>query len=188
MIRIAQGFSALVAVALLTSIAEAQTGGTIGIEPIVTSIPPGGTFEQFYPNVFDLDHPKRLSFEGSIGNGSTSAPALVYFWSVWLAPRVPPPKDVFASPPLQIPLQPGQVITFGSTSGTPPLEFLIPFCPPQVSIHIENRGQTGPVFVEGLFIHECLIPEPATGGLAAITAAGLAVVLRTRRSRRMSAA
>jgi hypothetical protein len=183
MVRLAAvAVSAFLSLALADK-SSAQTGGPIGIETIVATLPSGGTFEQFYPNVFDLQHPKRLTFQGAIINGSTFAPTTVYFWFDWRDPRLQPPNDLFTSTPLQIPLGPGQSINPGGPTGPPPFEFIIPFCPPQVSIHIENNGQAQPLIIEGTFIHEC-IPEPATAGLAACGLALVAGAAHRRRDRR----
>jgi hypothetical protein len=178
--------AATAAVFLAVAPAAAQTGPMIGIEQIVVTLsaqPPGNVFEQFYPNAFDLVHPKKFTFEGVITNGSPQVPAFVDLWFDWIDPRDPigtPPKT---SPIFPIDVPPGGLVSIGLPGGPPAIMYTIPFCPPQVSIHIQNNGPGQPVVVEGRFIHECLIPEPATGTLLGIGLLGLASSMRRRRTR-----
>jgi hypothetical protein len=137
----------------------------IQIEPISALLgPPGSpdsTFEQFYPNEFDIVHQKLLTFSGTLQNLSTFQPAFVDLSFDWIDPiNFPTPTTQF-SQVFPINLAPGQLLTIPATN---PITFTIPFCPPEVSIHIQNNGPGFPVAIEGTFTHECLrppVPEPA---------------------------
>jgi hypothetical protein len=166
---------------LFLSGAALAQGPMVGIEPITAILPatpPGNVFERFYPNVFDPVHPKKFTFTGTVANGSATAPAFVDLWFDWIDPAMPtPPKT---SPVFPIDLPPGGTVPIGLPGGPPPIMFTIPFCPPQVSIHIQNNGPGEPVIVEGTFIHEC-IPEPGASTLGALATLGMATVARRRR-------
>ena len=175
-----------VALSLLFADSTAAQGPMVGVEPIVvtlSALPPGNIFERFYPNVFDLAHPKKLTFQGAVTNANLNQPAFVDLWFDWIDPADPvgtPPRTSGIFP---IDLAPGASISYGSPLGPPAIMYTIPFCPPQVSIHIQNNGPGQPVIVDGLFIHECLIPEPATGTLLGMGLMGIAGAMRRRRTR-----
>lgn len=135
----------------------------IGVEPIALSLQPGQVFEQFFPNEFDPFHPKKLTFNGILQIvDQPNMPADVEIWFDWFdltgMPVISPPEHYIIDP------------------FVPPLPimqmFTIPFCPQQVSLHIQNNGPGGPVIVEGIFTHEC-IPEPSTMLLGSLAAVGL---------------
>lgn len=155
-------------------------GQMIANEPIVVTLsaqPPGNVFEQFYPNDFDLTHPKRFTFTGAVTNASVQQPAFVDLWFDWIDPRDPGGTPPHTSGIFPIDLAPGAVKTFTPAA---PITFTIPFCPPQVSFHIQNNGPGQPVIVDGIFTHECLVPEPCALLLSAISSIGLLVVRRRR--------
>ena len=166
----------------LISAAHAQTGhGQPVIEPIVATLgalPPGNVFEAFYPNEFDLTLKKRVSFVGAFTNANIQQPAFVDVWFDWIDPRDPAGTPPHTTGIFPVDLAPGQVKTFLAAA---PITTLLPFCPPQVSIHIQNNGPGQPVIVDGTFIHQCLIPEPATLGLAGLCSLGLVALRRKRR-------
>jgi hypothetical protein len=113
---------------------------------------PGNEFVAFYPNEVDPDHPKILTWEGILRNLGT-LPTQVDLFFDWLNPSS---GQIEFGPIAMIPLGPGG--TFSD-----PITYTIPYCPPEVSIHINNAGQS-PVFVQGTFTHECLhgeLPEPS---------------------------
>lgn len=66
----------------------------------------------------------------------------------------------------------------------------VPFCPQIVSLHLKNLDSNVPIFVQGIFRHECIpLPEPSSLALAACGAAavvGGALRRRPRRVRRNS--
>ena len=68
--------SSLFVTLLWVGAATAQ-GPMVGIEPIIVTLPatpPGNVFEAFYPNFFDLVHPKKFTFTGTVRNGDPTAP------------------------------------------------------------------------------------------------------------------
>ncbi|MBX3425421.1 MAG: PEP-CTERM sorting domain-containing protein [Pirellulales bacterium] len=171
--------AALVCFLLAATFSSSVSGQLIGIEPIgdptaPVIIVPGQPFEQFYPNVFDLDHPKKLTFEGVIINDDpNNRPGEVAIWFDWLDIM----GGISTSPPVVHTIVPGvPTDLFGPSA---PM-WIIPYCPPQVSIHIEALGPGFPLAVNGVFIHECLIPEPATVGLGTLGFACFFAALRRR--------
>lgn len=160
---------------LITSVSQAQTPPASGSEQISATIFAGQPFEEFYPNLFDLQHEKLLRFEGAIFNESPENQQ-VDFWFDWLDPNNGPQTG----PVIMIPLGPGEGAFFGdgapTTNPDPPLELVLPFCPEQVSVHFSVAGGStsgGPIVVNGVFTHICLIPEPGTFALATMSLIGL---------------
>lgn len=150
------------------------------IEPIVVTLsatPPGNVFEAFYPNEFDLIHVKELTFLGAITNANQELPAFVDLWFDWIDPRDPTHPQT--SPVFPIDLGPLQTNNYGAAGALPPIKYTIPFCPPQVSIHIQNNGPGQPVVIDGQFIHQC-VPEPGTLALFAIGSVGLLALAKRR--------
>jgi len=171
------------AIALSIHAAPVARAQMVGIEPIVATLgalPPTNVFERFYPNEFDLLRQKRFTFIGTVTNANLQQPAFVDLWFDWIDPRDPqgtPPRITGVFP---IDLAPGQSKSYGGPTGLPPITTTIPICPPQVSIHIQNNGPGQPVIVDGTFIHECLIPEPATATLGGLAMLALATAARRR--------
>lgn len=131
------------AVTLPSTVVRAQILSYEQISPV--TVVPGQPIDLWFPNVFDLDHQKLLYFEGSAislaTSGPPTAPLMIGF--DWL--------DVAGgtqTTPLT-PFQPGGIY----------LEDVLDFCPAQVSIHFSTEDRTGYI-VEGVFVHECLVPEP----------------------------
>jgi hypothetical protein len=148
--------------------AQAQLIGIELIGPFI--LPSGGVFEQFYSNEFDLNHPKKLTFQGSfINQDPINEFASIQYWFDWIDANGVP----HTSPLEGVVLGPG-----GSAFAMP--TFTISYCPPEVSLHIEN-GQGAPVFVQGTFIHECIVPEPGTVALSGLATIGLVAFGRRRR-------
>ena len=171
-----------VIVLLITNISKAQTPPASGTEQISATVFFGQPFEEFYPNLFDLQHEKLLRFEGAIFNESPEDQQ-VDFWFDWLDPNNGPRTG----PVIMISLGPGEAAFFGDeapiTNPDPPLELILPFCPEQVSVHFSVAGGSesgGPIVVDGVFTHICLIPEPSTFALAGMSLIGLLGSARRR--------
>jgi hypothetical protein len=129
--------------ALLAPRASAQVLSLEDIGPIL--VVPGQTVDLWFPNVFDPDHPKRLVWEGFTQTTGDPAAGGVTMKFDWLDPLT---GGIVYSPDFPLPPNEGATV-----------EFVIPFCPPQVSIHFESSNPAG-YLVEGVFLHECVIPEP----------------------------
>lgn len=175
--RIPTAVAALLAANLLSTSGQVFTPSAAleppVIEPIgpVTLIPVVQPFHGVFPNMPDPFHPKFVYFEG---HGVSLIPGQLATVSVsfdWHLDPTDPPGD------------PGQTTTpvdfiIPDTGGPIYLEFLIPICPPWVSIHFETDFD---VQIQGVFVHQC-IPEPAEYGLLA----GLGAVLFGLARRRMA--
>lgn len=119
------------------------------------TVVPGQPIDLWFPNAYDPLFRKYMYFEGTIGGPPQSGGLL--FWFDWTDPNGQPVN----SP--QRTLQPGTVFE----------DIWIPFCPERVSIHFEvpPGTSTAPFTVEGVFVHECIIPEPSE--YAALAGLGL---------------
>lgn len=160
--------AALLVAGLLRASAQVFTGA---LEPPVfedigpVTVVPSQPFGLEFPNMPDPIHPKFVYFEGhgrSLIPGQTATIRVSFDWRLDLAD---PP--VF-TPPVLFPVP--------DTGGGIYLEYLIPFCPPWVSIHFETDFD---VQIEGMFVHQC-IPEPAEYGLIAGLGAVLFGLVRRR--------
>lgn len=112
-------------------------------------------FEQWYPNVFDPIHPKRLTFQGTaryLGNLAPISALWIWFDYLDLQGQV-------VNLPAHLYL-PNDNLPF-----TVNISGMLPFCPERVSIHLQTNDPDG-YFFQGQFTHEC-IPEPAQYGLLA---------------------
>jgi hypothetical protein len=127
-----------------------------GMEPINgIASGPGGPLELWFPNVYEPDLEKRLTFEGFAVALTTAAQALplhlAFDYRDENGQEVFIPVGTFQGPPgVQIPIT---------------ASVLLPFCPREVSIHLSTEDFLGYQIV-GVFTHEC-IPEPAQIGLLA---------------------
>lgn len=136
---------------VLTGSLRAQISSTEVVQGTVDlQTPP---FEQWYPNVFDPFHPKLLTFQGSGQHLGNQRPlSALWIWFDYLD-------------------QQGQVVNLQGELFLPddnlPFDInmtaLLPFCPQQVSIHLQTNDPDGYSF-QGQFTHEC-IPEPESYGL-----------------------
>lgn len=149
---------------MLPAAARAQ-GPMVGVEPIMELLGQGMAVERTFPNQFDLLHAKSLTFEGTIAftDPVNLTPVNVQIWFDWIDPRLPGQPQT--SPPQTYQVG-GQIVSVTQS-------YFIPFCPPQVSLHLQHDGpgQTA-IRVQGTFIHECLVPEPGAAALLVLSAAG----------------
>ena len=136
----------------------------LAVEPINTITTWDHPWEGFFPNDFDLTHPKRLRFEGiaTVG-GSPSGPlpgtlSVQFDWVDPVLGKVYTPAWTFS--------------VFYTPTLTPiDVSWEIPFCPAQVSLHFATDTPDGGVVnVAGNFTHWC-VPEPSA--FAAVAALGL---------------
>jgi hypothetical protein len=116
-----------------------------------------------------------MFFSAVFGNfDQSSRDANVVVWFDWLDPRLPGVPQT--TPPESSIVPPG---------GAPfeyftPIHF-IPFCPPELSIHIQNDGPGGPISFSGAVTHITSgIPEPSAVALSVIGL--LATVTAIRRT------
>lgn len=126
-----------------SSVLRAQVLGIESIGPL--TVVPGQGVDLWFPNVFDLQHQKRLYFEGSAVPLSTGSPPLN---PLWVGFDWRDPAGGIQTTPL-IPFQPGGIY----------LEDVLDFCPAEVSIHFSTEESAG-YLVQGAFVHECIVPEP----------------------------
>jgi hypothetical protein len=132
--------------------------------PIHESVVPGQPINLFFGEVPDpIDH-KNLLFEGT----ASTIPGAVGNLEIqfdWFDPNTG--GFVFS------PAFPLQVI--GGTPTTFSIPWEIPFCPPEVSLHLSNVGPVPgvPIQVDGTFTYQC-VPEPSTFVLFGLALASLA--------------
>ena len=139
-----------------------QVAGSVTINTIVDPTHPFNIFE---PNIFDLIHPKVLTFDADVLSLTPGAVGILNIQFDWFDPSVP---GFVLSPVFQ-----HQIIPDPSGLPTHILEvFTIPFCPPEVSLHLFT--QNGAFDVRGVFTHECIVPEPSSFVLGAFGLIGLA--------------
>lgn len=120
-----------------------------------------------FPDPIDPDHPKLVYFEGHASAVGAPQAILRLVFDYHLDPADPPQDPPTFSPPTDFSV---------SDSGTSiKMGWLIPECPPWVSIHFEANEVAR---VEGVFVHQC-IPEPAS--LAAVATLGLVAFAGWRR-------
>lgn len=152
-----------------TTAARAQVLGVHSISAITTWDHP---WEGFFPNDFDLTHPKRLRFEGIGtvgGDPSIPLPATLWVQFDWVDPNL----GVIYSPAWAFP------VSYTPTLTPIEVSWEIPFCPQQVSLHFATDTPDGGVVnIAGEFTHWC-IPEPAP--FAALAALGLLGFVTWRR-------
>lgn len=155
-------FASVLAIGFGTAAAHA---GIVVIESINAITTKNDPWEAFFPNEFDLLHPKELRFEGIAtvgGDPSISLPATLYVQFDWVDPVL----GVIYSPPWAFPVSYTPMMTPIDVSWT------IPFCPEQVSLHFATDTPDGGVVnFAGSFTHWC-VPEP--GSYALVAALGLA--------------
>lgn len=146
----------LAALAMAGVLAAPLLAGPIAAREDVNGLAgPNGPLEMWFPNVFDLNHPKLVKFEG-------------FAWSLNPTGQAQPLELAFdyldvSGQQVYIPIKsfsglPGTMITISES-------YTIPFCPERVSIHFSTEDQYG-YQVVGQFTHEC-IPEPEQIGLLA---------------------
>ena len=168
--RLVPATAALGLVAFLSGIQPARAT----VEDINWSVVQNQPITQYFPNEFDLRHPKQLKFEGTIKNPTDIDGSVVMFFD-WFDPR--DPDTFFRTDSVTIPVASGEENFVGITE-------TLPFCPPQVSLHA-RVADTELVEIVGSFSHECLVPEPATAAGGVI---GLLALLGTTRRRRAARA
>ncbi|MBE7499072.1 MAG: hypothetical protein HS113_01930 [Verrucomicrobiales bacterium] len=159
----------------------------LSVEPIsATIISVSGndqTWEARFPNVFDPARPKRLLWEGTVeGVGYSLDPQ-----TGELVPAGLTLQFDWIDPQWGKQYSPGFSLTVNPTGSASPvldrIEYLLPFCPPEVSIHFRTDANLVGVFIiNGAFTHECLIPEPADYGLIAALGAVAFGVFRRRQA------
>lgn len=163
-------FSVLFLIAGTAAPAWGQQSGSAQIDTILTSNQP---FEIFLPNVNDPFHPKILTFDGLVSNlqpGTTGSLDLQFDW-------FDPKLNQFVFSPVFTTL----IIPNPLGLPTPVRNvFTIPFCPPEVSLHLSNPG-LAPLKVSGVFTHEC-IPEPSSMVLAGFALTALSFVAWRKRA------
>ena len=140
-------FIAVLAVIVFAADAKAQVE-TFPPTTILPGPPPGTSF--VFPNVvFPPPNQKVFRFVGAADNTGARVPTPFTIFFDWVEPG-----GTFFSPPVTFTLLPFM------TNPIDTMDFILPFCPQQVSIHFVNGGPT-PAVVTGDFIHECRpVPEP----------------------------
>lgn len=160
------------------------------MDPLPPDVDPRPEFARFvFPNKFDLEHPKELSFTGTMQfTPGTPVPpdgAVVGVTFDWFDPRPDPvtgdPVGWVNSAPYAVNLSgPDPVTVTIPDDGS---SYVIDFCPPQVSIEFFFLMDAPPgthVSFTGDFTHTC-IPEPATTAAAfGMALAGFALWRRQR--------
>jgi hypothetical protein len=132
--------------------------------PIHETVLPGQPINLFFSEVPDpVDH-KNLLFEG-LANTIPGTFGTLEVQFDWFNPNT---GGFDFSPPIQLPVIGGIPTQFS-------LSWQIPFCPPEVSLHLTNVANAAsvPIQVDGTFTYQC-VPEPSSLVLAAFGLIGLA--------------
>lgn len=153
------------------SFTQAQAGGpVIGIEDIEGVVGPNESIDMWFPNIFDLRHPKLLHFKAEASNDHNN-PAKVGVKFDWLGVD----GQVNFSPLFELEI-PG-------AGGIIEARYMIDFCPERVSLHVRTPdGQDTIHKIRGRFVHECMVPEPSSALVAGLGALGGLGFLRRRAS------
>ncbi len=162
---------------LVAATAPRAFGGDLIIEPIVSlTVVPGQVVDLVFPNEFDLIHPKRVTFDGTVlPLGTSGQPTELSIKFDWFDPSDPTDPIKF-SPEFLVPIP--------ASGGAPhaSFEYIIPFCPPQVRIDFAINSGDPVTIMDSVFTHQC-IPEPADFGLVAAIGALVFVAPRRYRTR-----
>ena len=166
--------SKIAAFACLLFCAANASAHELHSEPIDLTVVHGQPIELIFPNEFDLIHDKVITFKGLVKNLGPEIGTTLDLRFDWFDPSDTNDPHKF-SPWFSTNLEAGEAREVSH-------EFVIPFCPPQVSIDFNVPLDIGgPVLVQGVFTHHC-VPEPGTWVMLASGLAGaLAVAYRRRR-------
>lgn len=136
-------------------------GGDLVVELIDgVTVVPGQVVDLVFPNEFDLIHQKRVTFDGTIiPLGTSGQPTELSIKFDWFDP-LDPTDPIKFSPEFLVTVSPSSGAAHAS------FEYIIPFCPPQVSIDFAINSGEAVTIVDSTFTHQC-IPEPADFGLVA---------------------
>ena len=154
-------------------VAAFPTRAQIIVVPIgATTVSSGHPLDIISPNVFDPFHPKELKFTADIQPLSVPPVAPLLLTFDWI--------DLGGGVVVTAPIDLTPFVGGGSFT----IPWTIPFCPQQVSLHLETQDPQG-YLVVGVFTHECLIPEPAEyATIGALGLVGLGAVRRFRHGHR----
>lgn len=163
----------LIFVLVAGTVAPVAWAQQVGVEHINTITTWDMPWEAFFPNDFDLTHPKELHFEGIAtvgGDPHIALPATLWVQFDYLTPTL----DVVYSPAWGFPVELTPTLTPVNVSWT------IPFCPQRVSLHFAtDTPQGGIVNIAGDFTHVC-VPEPGALALVGGSAMLASAFLRRR--------
>lgn len=167
------GRTFLIATALGLAAIPAATAQVTIVEPIgAVTLFPGQPIWMTFPNTIDPHRSKHMYFEGSAYALGTQEADLRILFDYHRDPADPPLDDPTFSPRWDFPI---------AYTGTPIFaEWWINECPPWVSVHFETSDLA---VVDGVFVHQCVVPEPAHLGLVgALSMVACGVVRRRLRS------
>src|SRR5688572_20567094 len=134
----------VVACSVLTHSASANHTGmefNVPVNNIFIGVPAGEEYQQTQTTEVVPNHRKAIGFGAVFGNAESLQPMNFAVWFDWPDPVLPGVTQMSQVQLYNIPAQSSERHEYDS--------FIIPFTPPQFTLHIRNDGPGGPLLFSG---------------------------------------